>query len=447
MCLCRSGEGKDRIRKPDNMNTLHFHFNKDLHAAQIQQFAKVVKCMIDDEFGDDYKDMLQWEWPSEAENVEQLQSLSVQLRDDYHFFISTPKYKDLEYTTERNTQVSFLVVNLALTILQGIYSEFKEDKIKALSVEVVDKMLGCFSNINTFLTNYFMKEADDQGFFSWKTQYGPGFFDLKRFSFVRDLICGLNMTQREHKELSVPTEEAAKGVLMSFLYQCGYMAFWCCLADVLTFPGCSPQEKEVLVNLANFLREHYANLYVYNLAVEADGVIGGNVIEDRGSAENTTRIKLYFTRDDGSPVMMRLDLPHEGCKYVHLNIEEGSENQHVALSKEALDDEYDHVFDNLAKALNQYNFNASKYDHLPSDKDKVILRDMCYRTALFTYAPNAAYYLMLGSLPEADSHPMIRAAVCTLKELLSCDGITPSELEMLNPPELLGLAYSQLYGG
>lgn len=143
------------------MKTLHFHFNKDLHAAQIQQFVKAVKCMIDDELGEDYKDMLQWEWPSEANNIEQLQNLSVQLRDNYHFFISTPKYKDLEYTTERNTQVSFLVVNLALSILQGIYSEFKEGAIKATSVEVVDKMLGCFSNINTFLTHFFMKEADD----------------------------------------------------------------------------------------------------------------------------------------------------------------------------------------------------------------------------------------------------------------------------------------------
>ena len=429
------------------MQTLHFHFNKDLHAAQIQQFVKVVKCMIDDEFREDYKDMLQWEWPSEVNNIEQLQNLSVQLRDDYRFFISTPKYKDLEYTTERNTQVSYLVVNLALSILQDLYSEFNENKIKATSVEVVDKMQGCFSNINTFLTNFFMKEADDQGDFSWKTQYGPGIFDLKRFSFVRDLICGLNKTRCEHKELSVPTEEAAKGVLMSFLYQCGYMAFWCCFADVLTFPGCTPQEKEVLVNLANFLRAHYANIYVYNLAVEADGVRGGDVVEDRGSAENTTRIKMYFTRDDGSPVMMRLDLPHEGCKYVHLNIEEEGENHHVVLSKEAQGDEYDHVFDNLAKALNQYNFNARDYDHFPCDKDKVILRDMRYRTALLTYAPNAAYYLMLGQLPEADSHPIIKAASCTLKSLLQSDGISSNELETLNLPNLLGLAYSQLYGG
>lgn len=204
------------------------------------------------------------------------------------------------------------------------------------------------------------------------------------------------------------------------------MAFWCCLADVLTFPACTPQEKEVLANLANYLREHYANLYVCNLAVEADGIRGGDVVEIRGSAENTTRIKMYFTRDDGAPVMMRLDLPHEGCKYVHLNIEEEGENYHVVLSKEA---------------------QGNEYDHIPCDKDKAILRDMRYRTALLTYAPNAAYYLMLEQSPEAESHPIIKAASCTLKSLLHSDGISSNELETLNPPDLLSLAYSQLYGG
>lgn len=292
-----------------------------------------------------------------------------------------------------------------------------------------------------------MKEADDNGTFSWRTQYGPGYYDLKRFPFVRDLICGLTMAQREYEELSASIVETAKGVLMSFLYQCGYMAFWCCLADVLTFPGCTPQEKEVLRNLSIYLREHYANIYVYNLSVEADGVRGGNVVGERGAAENTTRIKIYFTHDDGEPVLMRIDLPHEGCRYVHLNIEEGGNNQHVIMSKEALGDEYDHLFDNLAKALNQYNFNASKYDHLPSDRDKVILKDIRYRTALFTYAPDSAYYLMLGRIPEADSHPIIRAACSKLKELLYNDGITHSELATLNPSELLSLAYSQLYCG
>lgn len=427
------------------MNSLHFHFKKDLHAAQIQQFAKVVKCMADREFRKDYTDILQWGWPDEAKNTEQLQNLSIQLQDDFHFFISTPQYKDLEYTTERNTQVSFLVENLSLAILQDIFQEFKEDRIKAPYVEVVDKMLGCFSNINTFLTSFFMKEADDQGGFTCQKQYGPGFFDLKHFSNVRDLICGLTMIRQAHNELSTSTEDAAKGILMSFLYQCGYMAFWCCLVDVLTFPACTPQEKEVLENFANYLRENYANLYVYNLAVEADGVKERNVVETRGAGENTTRIKIFFTRDDGSPVLMRMDLPHEGCHNVHLNIEENSNNFHIALSKEVRGDEYDHVFDNLAKALNQYDFNATDYDHIPRDKDKAILRDMRYRTALFIYAPYAAYFLMLGQIPEANSHPIVKAACCSLKELLHSDGFPANELEKLNPPDLLGLAFSRLF--
>lgn len=439
--------GHNRNRRITHMDTLHFHFKTNLHAAQIQQFAKVVKCMIDGEFGGHYEEMLQWVYPEEASDLVQLKNICAQLRKKNLFFISTPNYKGLEYTTERNKQVSSLVVNLGLSNLQEIYGRFKEDSIDTSSIAAVDKMQGSFLNINTFLTLFFMEAADDQGEFSWETQYGPGYFDRERFSNVRDLICGLIMTQREHEELSVPITETIKSHLMSFLYQCGYMAFWCCLADVLTFPGCTRQEKEVLENLANYLRENYANIYLYNMVVEAEGVKGWDVVNVRGSAENTTRIKLYFTRNDGSPVLMRMDLPHKGCQYVHINIQEGEDNQHLILSKTAVGDEYDHVFDNLAKALGQYNFNATDYDHVPCDKDKAILRDMRYRTALFTYAPNVAYYLMLREMPESNNHPMIKAACCTLKSLLQLDGFTISDLETLSPPDLLGLAYAQLFRG
>ena len=164
----------------------------------------------------------------------------------------------------------------------------------------------------------------------------------------------------------------------------------------------------------------------------------------RGSAENTTRIKLYFTKEDATPILMRLDLPHLEHPYVHLNIEDGSDNKHVRLSEDSQGNVYECVFEELAFALLQYNFNATDYVHSPAAEDKKVIKDMRYRTALMKYAPNAFYYQALGRVPEADSHPMIQHARNVLIELLEEEGLRRKDTEQLTPPDLLELAYKEL---
>lgn len=202
-------------------------------------------------------------------------------------------------------------------------------------------------------------------------------------------------------------------------------------------------------NLSDYLLTNYANVYVYNIVVENNPIESGDLALQRGSAENTTRVKLYLTREDGSPVLLRLDLPHEGYPYVHLNIEENGNNNHIPLSGEAHGDEYDHVFDNLEKALLRYNFNVTEYVHSPVDQDEVIIRDMRYRTALLNLAPCSFYCLAFSDLkineePNCITHPFIIQARNTLVELLGKDGYNKEELLSLDPPNLLEMAYQAL---
>ena len=258
------------------------------------------------------------------------------------------------------------------------------------------------------------------------------------------------LAQARHNGCYASTmEDTAKAILMSLLYQCGFLAFWCYLTDIMSFPGCDEKEKEVMENLSAFMLAHYANVYVYNTVVENNPLKGGDIALLRGSAENTTRIKLYLTREDDSPVLLRLDLPHEGCPYVHLNIEENGNNNHIPLSKEAHGDEYDHVFDNLEKALLRYNFNVTEYVHSPVAQDKVIIKDMRYRTVLLNYAPCSFYCLAFSDLeidnePECVTHPFIIHTRNTLIDLLVTDGYRKEELLSLDPPDLLEMAYKEL---
>ena len=428
---------------------LHFHFTQDIDAAQIQLFAKVVKCMLDDEFSMKNAQWVDCAMPQEVQNLQQLQNLCDSGQIGSYFQITTPRYEGLEYVSKRSQQIPNLDASLHLSALQPQFYAFKADTIQLSYVTLVNSLLASFVFINTDLTNYFFNRAYEDGSFNWNGKYGPCFFDRERFSLARDRIIGIEMQARNHGGYTSTMQDTAKAILMSLLYQCGFLTFWCCMVDILSFPGSDEKEKEVMKNLSDYLLTNYANVYVYNIVVENNPIESGDLALQRGSAENTTRVKLYLTREDGSPVLLRLDLPHEGYPYVHLNIEENGNNNHIPLSAEAHGDEYDHVFDNLEKALLRYNFNVTEYVHSPVDQDEVIIRDMRHRTALLNLAPCSFYCLAFSDLkineePNCITHPFIIQARNTLVELLGKDGYNKEELLSLDPPNLLEMAYQAL---
>jgi len=423
--------------------TMHFHFIENLKVAQIQLFAKVVKCMMDGEFSMEYLNLIDCPFPKEANDAQSLQDYCRYYPYNKYFYISTPRFNALKYIYIRRTQILSIDSSLYLASLQEIFNDFKGNEKELQYLNVFDELSMAFNSINTDLTLFYVKKADDEDSFSWRKKYGPCFFDRGRFQELRWRICLALYIKSIGECFSSQMEITLKSLLMSLVYQCGYISFWSCLADVLTFPGITPQENEVLNNFTNYMLKNYANIYVYNLSVEEKPVSGKN-INTRGATENTTRIKLYFTRDNGIPVLIRMDLPHKGEPYVHLNIQEEESNNHFRLSHDVIDDEYDHVFDNLSSALLQYDFNVVDSVHSSADDDERILKDMCYRTALFIYAPYAYYYQILGADKIGDAHNFEKQAWNVLVELLECS-LGKEEIIELAPPDLLDMAYCKLF--
>lgn len=422
--------------------TMHFHFIENLKVAQIQLFAKVVKCMMDGEFSMEYLNLIDCPFPKEANDAQSLQDYCRYYPYNKYFYISTPRFDSLKYI--HGTHILSLESSFYLARLQETFNDFKKKGKVLQYLKVFEDLFMAFNSINTDITFFYVKKADDEDSFSWRKKYGPCFFDRGRFQELRGRICLALYIKNIGKCFSSQMEITLTCLLMSFVYQCGYISFWSCLADVVTFPGSTPQECEVLNNFTDYMLENYANIYIYNLSVEEKSVSCKKNITARGANENTTRIKLYFTRDDGKPVLIRMDLPHKGEPYVHLNIQEGDLNKHFRLSNDVTDDEYDHVFDNLSSALLQYNFNVVDYVHSSADDDERILKDMCYRTALFIYAPYAYYYQILGADKIGDAHNFEKRAREVLIRLLESDIFKKEELEKLTPPDLLELAYYEL---
>ena len=419
---------------------MHFKFSENLSYAQIQLFAKTVKSMMRDEFSFKNEDLLNITLPEEFDSLHKLCDLCLENGSDEKFHISTPNHPDMEYGVECARQISNLDVSLYLSILQRSFNEFKYNNNTTL--ELADSLLTAFICINNGISNYFFLKASDNGTFSWEEKYKPCYFNLDKLRQFRSQIALCETKYVEKKEL---LKDSTKGIIMNFTYQCGFLCFWRCLLDVVTCPCCTDEEKEVLGNLAQYILKNYSNIHIYNIVVEADDVHNGDYVWQRGSVDNTTRVKLYFTDIDDHPILLRLDLPHIDCPYVHINIESEHKNTHVPLSKETDDGRYDHVFEELRDALLQYNFNATDYYHSPCAKDKEIMQDMCYRTAILDYSICAYYYALIGNASKICYAPEIIYARSKLEELLKCDSIKEEELKNLNPIDILELAMSEIY--
>ena len=324
---------------------MHYSFSVHLTYAQIQLFAKTVKCMMQDEFSLENAYLLDITLPDGIKSLEELYDICLKNQNDPVFYVSTPNHSNIEYVSGRTRQIPNLDTSLYLSNLQIAFNEYKNHKTDYLNLS--DRMLVAFISINTDITNLYVYQASNKGAFDWKEKYEPCFIDIEKLRQFKEQIVLATTLKGEKKEIA---KYSAEGIMMDFAYQCGFLAFWCCLLDVVTCPCCTDEEKEVLGNLAEFFMKYYSNIYVYNLVVEADSVRNANHTEERGSADNTTRVKLYYTMTDDRPIMMRLDLPHAGYPYVHLNIEDNGENYHYPLSLEVNDGRYDHVFDELQKA-------------------------------------------------------------------------------------------------
>lgn len=93
----------------------HFHYTQDIDAAQIQLFAKVVKCMLDDEFSMKNAQWVDCAMPQEVQNLQQLQDLCYSGQIGSYFQITTPRYEGLEYVSKRSQQIPNLDASLHLS--------------------------------------------------------------------------------------------------------------------------------------------------------------------------------------------------------------------------------------------------------------------------------------------------------------------------------------------
>lgn len=419
-----------RMEEERIKNRVHFHFDQQLSVSQIQLFAKIFKCFINGPYVLEERHLVQLVLPKECQDVDVLKDIARKASFVDLFFVTTPDYDSLEYTTAYNKQIPDMWISLDLLSLQNDYQNIRDFSTQQDIYALIDRMTTSYSLSNASIGQHLFCGNYDLGGYSFRDKFAP---NITYVDIVRRLRSSIYLAceKKEDKYLSV----FVKYQIMDFAYQCRYLSFWACLIDVMSFPGLLKDEYEILNRTAGWFLENLTNPFVYHISCESNPLNASVNVDERESGDNTTRIKVYLTKNDDVPILVRFDLPHQGEPYVHLNIEKGEENFHHRLSPDAEDGRYDHVFDNLCEALKTFNFNGSFFYHSPSGKDREIIKKLPEYTAMMnlaSYVEGIYQGIMFDDLPVCIEY-MVNESIEKIKKIVKDD---LEDIDKISLPDL-----------
>lgn len=412
------------------LKRIHFHFADDLTVSQIQLFAKVFKCFINGPYVLENRHLVQLILPVECKDICELKCIANKAGYFDLFFVSTPSYDSLEYSTEFNKQIPDMRVSLDLLTLQNRYQDLRDFADAQDLNELIRSMIDSYMLSNSSIGHNLFFEDYDLGGYCFRGKVAPNISYVDIMRTLRSTV-SIASENKDNKYLQI----YAKYQILDFAYQCRYLSFWSCLIDVMSFPGLSQEESKVLNEIAGWFLGNLTNPYVYHLSCESSDLNGQVDVNLRESSDNTTRIKIYLTKSDDVPMLVRFDLPHKGQPYVHLNIEQGEKNLHYRLSPDVTDGSMDHVFDNLCASLRYFNYNCTFYYHSPVSKDREIIRRMPEYTAMMnlsSYMEGLAFNLSFDELSD-DVVFVLKNSINTVKSLVKAE---MEDIDSLSLPEL-----------
>lgn len=433
------------ISEKERLITIDYHYNQDISIAEIQLAAKVIFAQLNDTPYRNNLENINCPAPDEL-NREwvKFRDYEKPIKNAHQFLIDTPNHGKCRYFLHGMPQILGLESNLFLDTAQNTIAKILRNDAE-YNISDADNLMYAFIMINSSITNFFLQSAQELDMFSWDAKYSPCFFDRQRILNFRGCMMLEGFKEYNHKKLSI----CRRYIMRDFAMQIKFLTFWVGLMDTFTFPNIGKSYKSVYGNLIAFLLKNYSNIYIYDIITESNNVSDSKHSSVRGSASNTTRLKIFFTTNDDMPRLIRLDLPHEGQPYVHLNIHtyRSEENLHIPISQEeTYSGEYDDVFEPLIDVLRVYNYFTITTRHSPVADDRIMFREMEYWSAMYNLNISAMGEVILGEEDKMEQFPVLQEARNKLIALLEEDGIQVQETTQLSDYDLFELSDNILRG-
>lgn len=362
--------------------------DKGANIPQIQVMASIIKDMVNEQLNIDNKELLCFlPLPKEFDSWESLNDFCKSKKGIHCFKIKSELFGTTTYIIDnKETVLPNHVIYLYLFALQNLFKKLEKiDLRKVMTGEMIDltsSLVDTFIIINNEMGNYFFNLYYNNEDFDYKAKYRPCTINL---DWLRDLKGFGCLIASEIPEVNKKQFEIVYKVRMQELAcQCRYLSFWACLLQIISCTSLPKAVHYSFCSLAHCLLKNIDSAYVHHIIVEQTPLNDKVVVSKRGSNDNTTRIKVYFTFENGMPLVARLDLPHKGIPYLHINIEseqgELSGLNHCLLSIKPYEN---NILKPLEEALMTFNHSAIIFDKAISDNDRMMLHKVKVERALF----------------------------------------------------------------
>lgn len=358
----------------------------NVNIAQIQVLAAIVRDMVRGNFSEkNYYLLDPVPLPMAFIDWNALNEFCKVNKDMESFKILSDTFGISEYSCEAGDHSQpNSDVYLQLSVLQELFSKLEQLNLETASIGDIHTLTQDLVNSYMFLNNYigvfFFDNVCKKGEFRWDLKLHPGKINLE---WMRGLNgAGTFVACSENKKRF---QKVFKARLDELACQCRFMAFWSCLLQIVTFPSLPKDTHDSFKKFTDCLLENFDSVFVHHIIVEQSDLNRNLKSKDRGAIDNTTRLKVYFTLEDGLPLLARFDLSHKGVPFLHINLEnedgEIDAYNHCELS---LTEVEDNILKPLEEALMTFNYSGVKFKHTPTDFDKEMLHRVAVERALFS---------------------------------------------------------------
>lgn len=372
------------------MNSQNHFFEIDYtgvgaNVSQIQVLAAVIREMVlEDEIPENLDDFVNLHCPISFSSWQELFSFCQEQKLMYGFRIISDLLSPITYFLYEDYRILDYSIYRSQALLQKKLVQLVSlDFSKIDRVDIVrftDSLKGIYVSmrveLGSFIMNHFFNEYDSN-------------FNFRPFvvniDWLRNItgtaqLCAIFETDAQRKQF----EKIYKVELLELTAQCRYMSFWICLLQFIYCPSLPKDIRFGFYKFAFCLLQNYYSVYVHHVLVENGKLDTSKKPRMRDARSNTTRIKVYFTFDDGKPLVARFDLPHKSMDCLHLNIEDFHHCSHQFDHYKFVLGSFDHdLLESLEQALFMFDYNGTSFLHAGPESDYLYLIRVSLERAVF----------------------------------------------------------------
>lgn len=240
------------------------------------------------------------------------------------------EYSTLNSKSYYNIAINIFMMDEVHRLLNNISFDLERDVIYE-NIKILRRINNIIIYLNSSVCDFGIKMAQANDNFNFQSKYMPGPLII---GYLEDCIQLWSVylydyVNYEREEPSKMLSLKLRADIDFIKNKINFLEFMISIICIINSPFYKDEYKKPLYKMYNAIQELMFNCSIGSFFIEHGKVSSPH--ESRGAIDRTTRIQILFILDNKRPYSLRVDLPHKGEEYVHLNIEDSSGDSGIPL--------------------------------------------------------------------------------------------------------------------